>query len=350
VNGDGIDDLIVGAYDLDAGAVRGAGESFVVFGSTQGFPPLMPLVNLLPGHGGDGSHGFVIGGVDTLDYSGDSVSGAGDVNGDGIADLIVGAPFAGPEGHEHVGETYVVFGSRQGFPAVLPLTSLFPAHGGDGTHGFVVIGVDEHDHSGGSASGVGDVNGDGIDDLIVGASGADPGGRDSAGESYVVFGSAQGSPAIFPLASLFPAQGGDGSRGFVLAGIEENGLSGTSVSGAGDVNGDGLDDLIVGAQSEDSGQSRAGETYVVFGSMEGFPAVLSLANLFPARGGDGSRGFVLAGVHELDHSGFSVSGAGDVNGDGIDDFLIGAPHTYNRGYYYARTGESYVVFGRSAAR
>jgi len=62
------------------------------------------------------------------------------------------------------------------------------------------------------------------------------------------------------------------------------------------------------------------------------------------------RGFVLAGVHELDHSGFSVSGAGDVNGDGIDDFLIGAPHTYNRGYYYARTGESYVVFGRSAAR
>jgi hypothetical protein len=115
-------------------------------------------------------------------------------------------------------------------------------------------------------SAAGDVNGDGIGDLAVGGAGADPGGDASAGESYVVFGSTEGFAAIVQLASLFPGGGGDGSRGFVLTGVNAGDNSGRAVSAAGDVNGDGIGDLIIGAYYADPrGDSTAGESYVVFG-------------------------------------------------------------------------------------
>src|SRR5262249_16212663 len=152
-------------------------------------------------------------------------------------------------------------------------------------------------------------NGDGIDDLIVGALDGDPGGRDRAGESYVVFGSTQGFPAEFPLESLLPGGGGDGSAGFVLTGIDAADSAGPSVSGAGDANRDGIHDVIIGAPGADPGErDGAGESYVVFGSTQGFPAVLPLANLLPENGGDGSTGFVLTGIDASDFSGHSVSG------------------------------------------
>jgi Ca2+-binding RTX toxin-like protein len=124
----------------------------------------------------------VINGIDSYDDSGRSVSSAGDVNGDGFDDLIIGALGGDTKGQSYAGESYVVFGSSSGFDPSFELSSL------DGSNGFVINGIDSGDYSGWSVSSAGDVNGDGIDDLIIGASGASPNGNSSAGESYVVFG------------------------------------------------------------------------------------------------------------------------------------------------------------------
>jgi hypothetical protein len=125
-------------------------------------------------------------------------------------------------------------------------------------------------------------------------------------------------PAVFDLGSL---AGGDGTAGFVLTEIHEFDKSGLSVSAAGDVNGDGIGDLIIGAYwASPSGRYYPGESYVVFGRdvvrAGAFPAVLPLASLEPAGGGDGSAGFVLTGIRQRDYSGCSVSAGGDINGDG----------------------------------
>jgi hypothetical protein len=343
INADGIDDLIVGAYSADPGGRAEAGESYVVFGSRQAFPAVIELASLEPENGGDGSKGFVIAGVDDGDYSGFAVSAGGDLNGDGVDDLIIGAVFAERGDLYYSGESYIVFGSSQRFPAVFPLANLFPGAGGDGSRGVVLTGVDTFDLSGDAVSAAGDFNADGIDDLIIGAILGDPNGHADAGESYVVFGSPQ-FPAMLPLSSLYPAGGGDGSRGVVLAGIDMTDWSGRSVNDAGDVNHDGISDVIVGAILGDPlGKVTAGESYVVFGSTQPFPAVFPLASLY--RGG-GIQGFVLAGAQENDWSGNFVSGAGDVNGDGIDDVIVGAYRASPEDHFAA--GASFVVFGRGS--
>ena len=316
-DGDNVYDIIVTAFD---GTNRT--DHNVAIMVTDGIEDLVDLSRL------NGSNGFTLNGIDAGDGSGFSVSSAGDVNGDGYDDLIIGS-----RGEGGFGETYIVYGgaSAPGEDGVLDLSVL------NGTNGFILTGIDAVDWSGWSVSSAGDVNGDGYDDLIIGARWADSnGGQFLAGETYIVYGGATppGTEGRFNLSML------NGTNGFILTGIDAGDQSGWSVSSAGDVNGDGYDDLIIGAyQADPNGDSDAGETYIVYGgaSAPGTGGVLDLSDL------DGSNGFILTGIDANDFSGSSVSSAGDVNGDGYDDLIIGARYADPNGDTAA--GETYVIYG-----
>lgn len=232
------------------------------------------------------------------DNAGGSVSGAGDVNGDGLADVILGA--SGTNGGR--GVAYVIFGKSD--PAPVPLATL-------GAAGFRILGATAGDMAGSSVSSAGDINGDGLADLMVGAPLADPSGRGNAGSSYVVFGKAD--HADVTLDAL-------GSGGFRIDGGIGNEQTGFIVSGAGDVNADGRPDVVVSSNGR-----RA--CYVVFGKTD--LATVDLSAL-------GAGGIVIGNPAS---GGRTVcAGAGFVNDDPFADLIYGYPVDLM----------SYVVFGRSS--
>ncbi len=305
INGDGFDDLIITSlgYDPFDGY---SGPSYVVFGKSSGFDGNISVSDL------DGSNGFRINDVSVGEYaSGGSASDAGDINGDGFNDFIIGMPSADLNGRNS-GSSYVVFGKASGFQAAMNLSDL------DGSNGFRFDGIALVDQLGGSVSTAGDVNGDGFDDVIV----------SGTSNNYVVFGKASGFEATMNLSEI------DGSNGFRLNGIDNGFVFINVISGAGDVNGDGFDDLIIGVPNADPNGSDSGSSYVLFGKASGFDGEITLSDL------DNSNSIRLDGAEEDDESGTWVSGAGDVNGDGFDDLMIGAPGADSY-------GSSYVIFGRS---
>jgi len=321
-NGDGIDDVIIGAYATPSGVPNGAGSAYIVFGTNAGFGATFDLASL------DGADGFVLNGEASYDQVGFSVSNAGDVNGDGVDDIIVGAP--GAPGVADGGEAYVVFGSTTGpgVPSVSP---------GDltGANGFRVTGFVDGAYgsslTGFSVSSAGDVNGDGFDDVIVGAQYATPTGYADrySGQAFVIFGSGAGFASTISVTAL------NGADGFAIDGADVFHAAGESVSAAGDVNGDGFDDLFVGAPGVSGG---SGEAFVVFGAAS-FAATFDLADLFGVGVTPGVR---ITGAYGGENAGAAVSTAGDFNGDGFDDMVIGAPgYAGNRGRAVVVGGENF---------
>ena len=302
INGDGFDDIIIGANLADPNGAGSSGTSYVVFGKSDG--GVVQLSDIAD------NAGFVLNGVDLSDQSGFSVSGAGDVNGDGLDDIIIGAFQADPNGNAS-GESYLVFGKSDA--ASVELSVIADADANNNA-GFVINGVTNGDFSGASVSGAGDVNGDGLDDIIIGANQANPNGNNNSGASYVVFGKTDGG-----VVQLRAVDDATNNAGFVINGVNANDRSGYSVSGAGDVNGDGLADIIVGAYQADPNGGNSGASYVVFGKCDG--GVVQLRDIDDA---NNNAGFVINGVNADDRSASSVSGAGDINGDGLDDLIVGA--------------------------
>jgi hypothetical protein len=318
MNGDGIDDLIIGVPDASIdGVVTGA--AYVIYGQVGTSVLTVDLATLTP------SQGFVIEGALADDAAGYSVSTAGDVNGDGIDDLIVGARDADTGGLSS-GEAYVIYGQAGATRTIVEVASLSPAEG------FTIVGADSSDVTGTEVSSAGDVNGDGIDDLLVAARGGD-GNGESSGEVYVLYGQAGDSRGPIDLSTLAPEDG------FVIVGEAAFDLAGSDVSSAGDVNGDGIDDMIIGAALNDLGTDYAGAAYVIYGQTGTSRAALDLGAL------SASDGFAILGASAFDLAGSSVSSAGDMNGDGIDDVIVGVPsNSLGSGI-----GSAYVIYGQAGS-
>jgi hypothetical protein len=306
INGDGYDDIVVGAPFVNPRGGYKPGKTYVIFGSVH------PQTSIdLSSTSAD----MTIYGDASYDMCGLAVA-SGDINGDGYKDIIIGASHADPPGGTRAGKTYVIFGSDLP-PKTIELHSV--------SADMTIFGDDTYDYSGQWVS-CGNINGDYYDDVIIGAYRADPDGRTYAGKTYIIFGSALPQYTI-DLNSE--------SADITIYGDDVNDESGWPV-GSADINGDSYDDIIIGAPWADpAGGSNAGETYVIFGSTSP-PSIIDLNdNLSLAD-------IIIYGHDADDHSGFSVA-SGDINGNGYDDIIIGANGADPAGRLNA--GESYVIFG-----
>ncbi len=316
VNGDGRPDIVVGASGSDFSTFEfrfEAGAAYVIFGrATPG------VVNL----GKLGAGGFRIVGERRGELAGSSVAGAGDMNGDGRADIVIGSPLGENFFGEKSGAAYVIFGKATTDTIDLDELENLPGAG------FRINGGYTADRFGASVAGIGDVNGDGRADIAVGANQAGDNGELS-GSVYVIFGKASIDPVVATQL---------GSGGYRIDGPGAGALAGSFVAGIGDLNGDGRPDLAIGApQTEVTGRPHAGSAYVVFGRSSAETQKLNAL---------GAGGFRIDGAATFDLAGTSVGGAGDVNGDGRPDVIVGAPAADNNGRQ--DSGSAYVVFGGAA--
>jgi uncharacterized delta-60 repeat protein len=382
INGDGYDDIVIGApeaSDINGVDITFAGKSYVVFGFSHDAMQNSAAIDLAdivvrsenagfdPGDilAGKRNSGFVIKGAVTYDYSGGSLS-LGDVNGDGLADIVIGEPLLHTNQYIAIhpsapdyDSTYahVVFGKT-----AVDAVDLAEISTDDNDQGFVIGTSGDRvvyamHASSRSAVALGDTNADGLEDILVTTS--------FSSQSYVVFGKADGE-------SVDVTGFDESGRGFIFNSGENEKSSyifgpdpalseeeqetaphfnqfymglGLSVSEVGDVNGDGLNDFAVMAPDErrylDWDYSKA---FVVFGRDKGDADYAQTLNSVSI--GEGVGGFSIINdasdfVPELTDVVFGfVSGAGDVNGDGYDDIIFGEPDGKNT------RGTVYVVYGK----
>ncbi|MEO0971674.1 MAG: integrin alpha [Pseudomonadota bacterium] len=341
-NNDGADDLVLRAGasgDCNFQVTFCAGEFFLVYGATDGFGAEFDLSVL---RGGDGTLGRSIIGPERTDVNAPAdavVAGIGDHNGDGFDDVLFGAPQAV---QMPTGRAYVLFGNDDD-DGDLVLSDLLAENGGDGSDGFAINPEGEADLSRIAGAGAGDVNGDGLTDFVLGATLAAPDGVTQAGSAYLLLGRNDTFAAEVNLADL--RLGSD--LGSVLETGEAFDGTGFAVGAGGDLNADGMDDLIVAANRD--GAAAPGSVFVLYGDDAGFAAVIDLSELLASNGGDGARGTVFQATSADAFDEVQATGVGDINGDGIDDLLIGANQARGTDEGFDDNGEGYVIFGRLPA-
>jgi hypothetical protein len=263
INGDGYDDVIVGAKNYSAGESE-EGAVFIYYGSNSGVDPNASLAGLQVNKASA--------------HLGFTVAGAGDVNRDGYADFIAGAPT-----YTNTGNVFLYYGSSQtiGNPVSIQ-------------------GPQNDKHFGEAIAAAGDVNGDGFADIIIGAWAANY-GQQGEGAAYIYHGS-PGAFNVSPTKTLEINQN-DANFGF-------------SVASAGDANGDGYSDVIIGSRYYDYNELNEGAAFVYYGTVSG----ISESSPAPTR---------LEANRANAYFGSSVNSAGDVNGDGYSDVIVGAPNFTN---------------------
>jgi hypothetical protein len=289
VNADGYDDFLIGSF---AGTT-----AYLVFGGRD-WQQELHLEDLHGAPGPPATRGvrLLLNDGVLMPVWGRSVAGAGDFNSDGVTDMIVGAPTA----NSGEGLAVVVFGHENPWPSSLDLLSF--ARG-------VVFHGGENAITGFSLAALGDVNQDGRDDLFLGT----PGIQDSRGAGYILFGGSHwnGSYQLNQLPE---------SAGVRLDGPDKLLTAGADAAAAGDVDGDGVPDVML-SQAGLSGPAGFGDkTFVVYGGahLDESGGVLQLADL------NGLNGYTLRAENDLDRTGVSLAGVGDLDQDGFDDIAIGA--------------------------
>ena len=293
VNGDGFDDVIVGAPRYQTGQSK-EGAAFIFLGSASGIPNGDPTTAAarLAANQEDARFGY-------------SVASAGDVNRDGFADLLIGAPhYSFGSGYE--GAAFVFLGSASGIPSGSPSAAAASLE----SSRYCRPPASTACLMGFSASSAGDVDGDGYGDVIVGT---------TIERAYVFKGSESG---------LAEAAVEHATPDALLEGDQDSAHIGASVAGSGDVNGDGYDDVIVGAPYYDAGQVNEGAAFVFLGGPSGIPS-----------GAAASAATQIESDQAFANLGESVAGAGDVNGDGYADVIVGDPN-YGSGAAFVFLGSA----------